>query len=128
MVAADVADAAQFAIDVSGSTIVYPSTGTVTLILKNSDTGVVLAMRDFSWARTGSLLKLSHPDAVNDWALAAGGDANELTYKLANFPMNSGYGEQIVSVASTYEGTVTASATSTYYRCTSYPSPYQCMQ
>lgn len=128
MVAADVADAAQFSIDVSGSTIAYPATGTVTLVLKNADTGIVRATQVFNWTRSGNLLKLSNPDAVNDWALANGGDANELTYKLNRFPMNSGYGEQLISVKSKYEDTVTASATSTYYRCTTYPSPYQCMQ
>ena len=126
LVAADVADAAQFSIDVSGSTITYPDSGIVTLMLKNRSTGVVRATKDFSWIRSGSILKLADPDSVNNWALSSGGDANEITYSLKRFQVNSGYGEQVISVASKYEDVVTAAATSTYYRCTAYPSPYAC--
>lgn len=125
-IAADVADAAQFSIDVSGSTILYPATGIVTLTLKNTASGTTLATTDFDWTRSGSIIKLTDPDAVNNWALASGGSANELSYKIKPFPMSSGYGQQVISVQSTYEGNVTASASSTYYRCTSYPSPYAC--
>jgi hypothetical protein len=128
LAAADVADAALFEIDVSGSTIPYPASGTTTLTLKDTITGVVQAAAQFAWYRIGSIIRLSDPDAVNNWALANGGSANELSYQMTPFSAANIYGEHSISVASKYAGQTTAAATSTFYRCSTYPSPYQCMQ
>lgn len=119
-------DAAQFALNISGSTIAYPLTGSAILTLRNADTDSIVASKSFNWYRSGNTIKLSDPDTVNAWALSAGSSANELTYKLTPFPLSSGYGQQTVSVQSVYEGSVTAASTTTYYRCSPYPSPYAC--
>jgi hypothetical protein len=126
LAAAEVIDAAQFTLDVGGSTISYPSTGTATLILKNAS-GTVIATRDFGWRRAGTVVRLADPDAVNTWALARSG-VQTLDYKLKPFPLIAGYGEQRIVVRSLYEGVETASSSSSFYRCTIYPSPYSCAQ
>lgn len=121
-------DAADFVLDVSGSTVHYPSTGRVTLTLIDRSTDVVQAARQFDWVRNGSILRLVDPDTVNAWAATEGGTANDLTYKLARFETGAPPGDHIASVKSKYQGQVTASATTHFSVCTPYPSPYQCMQ
>lgn len=128
LAATEVPDAALFEIDVSGSTISYPATGTVTITLKDTATDTVQAAKLFNWTRTGNSIRLADPDAVNAWAATEGGNANELSYKLTRFATTSGAGDQIISTAAKYEGVVKATASSSFTRCTTYPSPYQCMQ
>lgn len=123
-----VLDAADFEIDVSGSTISYPSTGKVTLTLKDRSTGAVQAARQFDWVRTNNILRLDDPDAVNVWAASEGGSANDLSYKLARFDSAAPPGEHVISTKSKYLGQVTATSTSHFSICTPYPSPYPCMQ
>lgn len=122
----EIPDAALFEIDLSGSSVTYPSTGNVTLTLYDSAGGVAVAARQFSWYRSGTVLRLTDPDSANAWAAAEGGSANELRYALATVSANANPGEQIISVASRYEGATTASASSTFTVCTKDPSPYQC--
>lgn len=124
---ASVVDAADFELDVSGSSFSYPASGAVTLILTDRATNSIQAARQFGWVRTGTILRLADPDAVNDWAAAEGGTANDLTYKLA--PVSARVpGEHFASIKTRYDGVVRATATTTFTVCTKHPSPYPCMQ
>jgi hypothetical protein len=126
----DVSDAADFYIETSGSTIAYPATGTVTINLINSSTGAIRASKLFAWTRTGTVIKLTDPSAVNAWAAASGGDADSMKYRMTRFQSDYGIGNQTIAAASVYEGTVTATATSTFQSCTppGVYSPYPCAQ
>ncbi|UYK76502.1 hypothetical protein NG825_19100 [Xanthomonas sacchari] len=126
--AADVPDASLFEIDVSGSTVGYPENGTVRLILTNTQTGAVQASAMFNWYRSGNSLRLSDPGAVNAWSAAEGGTANKLTYRLTPFVVSAPAGPNTVVFSSKYEGVQTASATTQFTKCTTYPSPYLCSQ
>lgn len=124
---ASVVDAAAFELDVSGSTFSYPLTGSVTLILTDRTTNSIQAARQFGWIRSGAMLRLADPDAVNAWAAAEGGTANDLTYRLA--PVRTSVpGEHSASIKTRYDGVVRATATTTFTVCTRHPSPYPCMQ
>jgi hypothetical protein len=117
MATTTVPDAAQFYIDTTGSTVAYPATGTVTITLIDSTTGSVQAAKLFGWTRYGNQLKLTDPNAVNTWA-SAYGNADSMKYSLTRFQSNYGIGNQTIAVASNYEGSVTATSSSTFYSCT----------
>lgn len=123
---ADVPDASQFELDLCGSTVTYPSTGTVTLTLFNTTTNTAVAARQFAWYRSGNTLRLSDPNAVNAWAASDGGNANELRYTLARTDVAANPGENVITVTSKYQGSQTATSSSSFVRCTTYPSPYLC--
>lgn len=125
-VAADIPDASLFEIDVSGSTITYPSSGQATLTLVDNTTNTVIAARQFAWYRSGNTLRLSDPDSVNTWAATEGGAANELRYSLPRMVTSAPPGPNVIAVKSIYQGSQTASATSEFTACTTYPSPYLC--
>ena len=128
LVASAVADAAQFEVDVSGSTIPYPSTGTVNIILTNSSTGTTVAAHVFGWTKSGNIIRLSDPNGVNTWATANAGSADTVTYRMVKFQSNYAPGNQTIAVKSKYEGVVKASATTTFEACTppGQHSPYPC--
>lgn len=128
LAAAEIPDAYQFHIDVSGSTVSYPNTGTAILKLTDAESGIAIAARTFGWTRTGNLIRLTEPDAVNTWASSVSGNIGGMTYTLNPFTVVAQPGLQTVALKSVYEGTATASATSTFVKCTTYPSPYLCMQ
>lgn len=109
LTATETPDAAQFYIDTTGSTIAYPATGTVTISLVVSFTDTVQAAKLFAWTRSGNIIRLTDPDAVNAWAAANGGKADKMTYKMTMFQSNYGIGDQQMKVTSVYEGTATAS-------------------
>lgn len=124
--ASDIPDASLFEIDVTGSTISYPTNGLVTLTLVDTNTSVVTAAKQFSWYRSGNILRLSDPNAVNSWATSNGGTANELRYTLERMTTSAAVGPNTISVKSKYQGVQTASATSQFTVCSRYPSPYMC--
>lgn len=127
LVATDIPDAALFEIDVTGSSITYPATGTATLTLTDSGTGTVQAAKLFAWYRTGTVLKLTDPSAVNAWAASEGGSADALTYKISPFTAGgTTSGQNTISVKSKYDGAVTASAVSTFTSCSKYNTPALC--
>lgn len=115
--ASEAADAAQFVVDVSGSTVPYPSQGTVTVSLVESSTGTVQASRLFDWTRSGNTIRLVDPNAVNAWAAANGGSADAMRYRLTKFQSDYGLGSQTIAVSSAYEGVTNASAVSTFESC-----------
>lgn len=105
----EVFDAASFSLDISGSTLSVPAQGLVTVNLVDSGSGATVTSATVPWRRDGTSIVLSNPDAVNQWALAHGGSADSLNYKLHPFPTPSNYGE--LQVTSMYEGVTNASAT-----------------
>ena len=124
------ADAAQFQIDTSGSTIPYPSTGAVSVMLVRSSDNVVVAAQSFAYVKSGTIIRLADPDAVNSWAYANAGDADSIRYETASFT-SAFQGQKTMAVATKYEGQSLASFTATVYGnppCTTYPSPNLCQQ
>lgn len=123
---AEVPDATHFEIDVSGSTVAFPMTGEVLLSLVDTRNGTVTATRQFGWRRAGATLRLADADAVNAWAAASGGSADELRYSLIPFFVGAAPGPNTIATASRYRGTRRAASVSDFNVCTKYPSPYQC--
>lgn len=105
-------DAAQFSLDVSGSTVGLPSNGQVTIYLKNSNVGSIQSSRAWAWTRLGSDLVLSNPDAVNEWVLAESGSADSVEYALHPFATTESPDGNILKLSAQYEGTTYASSSS----------------
>lgn len=125
--AANLPDAALFEIDVSGSSIGFPSSGLVTMTLVDTTTNVTIAAQQFPWTKVGGALKLSDPDAVNSWAVEKGGTADEMRYTLARFNASAPAGDNVISGTSKYQGVATASFTSRFSACqTKVNSPLLC--
>jgi hypothetical protein len=124
----DNADAAGFAMDVSASTISFPTDGTATLTLKDSRSGTAVATREFGWRRGDKLLKLTEPDAVNEWVRANKAGADTLAFELKPFPLVSGSGEQRMIITSMYEGKEIGTSTSLFYVCATQVTRTPCGQ
>lgn len=107
-------DAAQFSIDVSGSSVPTPVSGHVTIDLVDSYSGSAQATRTFTWIKVGSAIVLQHPDAVNEWAMAQGGSANSVKYFLHPFAVDEATGWNTLQVAATYDGAAYATSTSNW--------------
>ncbi|MDG2523803.1 hypothetical protein P6166_00315 [Stenotrophomonas sp. HITSZ_GD] len=121
-------DAALWEMDTAGSQIPYPATGTVSVMLMRSADNVVVAAQTFSYVKSGTIVRLADPDAVNNWAYANAGDADSIKYETAPF-VSMFQGEKTTSIAAKYASEQQASFSATVYgnpRCTTYPSPYQC--
>jgi len=103
-------DAAQFAIDVSQSTVSIPNSGLVSIALVDSSTGAVQAATTWGWTKVGAELKLSNPDALNDWAMTHGGTADSLKYALLPFETTAG----TFAVSVEYEGAAYATSTASW--------------
>ncbi|TCZ87749.1 hypothetical protein [Lysobacter sp. N42] len=106
---AETFDAASFSLDTGGSTLSVPSSGLVTINLVDTVSGATVTSATVPWRRNGTSIVLADPDSVNRWALAHGGSADSLTYKLHPFPAPSSYGE--LQVTSMYEGVANSSVT-----------------
>jgi hypothetical protein len=102
-------DAASFQLDTAGSTIPYPSSGFVTLQVKNSATGVLVAAQRFQWAKTGTVIKIANADSANTWLYANMGSGDSLSYDLDPFRSNYRPGPQTIAGQVQYEGTTQAS-------------------
>lgn len=107
-------DAGAFTLDVSDSTVTVPTTGYVTVKLIDSSTGSVQASKVFPWIRSGTLISLADPMAVNVWAEANAGSANSVEYNLHKFQTSESPGWNTLAVASNYEGQTEAYATTTW--------------
>lgn len=123
-------DAASFELDTSGSTIPYPSNGSVVLRVKNSSTGAISASQTFAWIRTGTVIRVADPAAVNAWIYSNVGSGDSLSYDLAPFHSAYGNGLQVIAGQAKQEGITKAS----YYlefegrECVNHPSPHLCME
>lgn len=119
-------DASAFSMNISGSTITYPSTGQVTITITNSSSNSVVAAQTFSWVRTGNTLVLANPAAVNAWASGISSAADEVSYQLVPFEAQAAAGNNTIVAASVYQGQTTASASSTFcYSPRTPPSPHR---
>lgn len=103
VVSTDTFDAAQWKVSLSGSNVTVPAYGTVLLKLVESSTNAVVASRTFGWYRSGSVLLLSNPDSVNDWALANAGPADSLFYETGSFLTSEGTGTNNLVMSDVYE-------------------------
>lgn len=126
--ATEIADAALFELDLGGSSFTYPSNGQVTLTLTDSASGAVTAARQFAWARSGNVLKLSDPNAVDSWASSEGGTTTEIGYTLGHVHVDALLGDNVISIISRYQGQQTAASVSFFNVCTKDPSPYSCAE
>lgn len=104
-------DAASFQLDTSGSTIPYPSSGSVTLQVKNSASGAIVAAQQFQWVKTGTVIKLANADSANNWLYANMGEGDALSYDLVPFRSRYGAGPQVIAGQAKYEGATQASYT-----------------
>jgi hypothetical protein len=99
--ASSVPDVASFTMDVSGGSVVWPQTGTVTLTILNKADGAVISARSFGWGRSGAMIQLSSPAEVNNWVLSTGAtEANaKVKYDMGGVEVQSAVGTNIVSTA-----------------------------
>jgi len=107
-------DAGSFYLDVSDSTVVVPATGYVTVGLVDSVTGTTQTSKVFPWIRSGSVIALRDPTAVNTWATANGGVADSVKYDLHQFQADESPGWNTLAIAAEYEGATEAFATTTW--------------
>lgn len=108
-------DATNFALDLDGSTVGTPSTGSVTISLVNSATNSVQAAKVFSWFRSGSRLYLTDPAQVNAWAQANAGTADSVAYQLQQFTVTGVQsGSNMFSATAEYAGIPQASSITTF--------------
>lgn len=103
-------DAAQFNMNLAGSTVGVPSAGLVTIRLVDSRNGITQAARVFPWNRTGGTLALAGPDGVNAWIISSGGSADSLAYELHPFQTSGQAASNVLAVAIRYEGQTRASS------------------
>ena len=122
-----VLDAAAFEMDVSGSTITYPATGTGSVVLRRASNNTIVAAQTFAWKRIGSVITFSNPNAVNQWAYANSADADSFTFEANPFSTNI-FGSEVVSVAARYEDEVLASHSRVVHSdCGEELSEHQCI-
>lgn len=107
-------DAGSFYLDVSDSTVTVPASGYVTVGLVDSGTGTTLASRVFPWIRSGTVITLGDPEAVNAWATSNGGIADSVKYDLHQFQAEESPGWNTLAIAAEYEGATEAFATTTW--------------
>lgn len=93
------ADAGAFSLDMSDSTVAVPSTGSLTVRLINSASGITRASRIFPWKRVGMNIVLTDPASVNAWAINNGGDADSVTYDLLPFVTSESPGWNTLAAA-----------------------------
>ena len=106
--------AAQFSIDVSGSSVPTPGSGHATIILIDSCSGATQAARTFNWIKVGSAIVLQSPHAVNEWAMAQGRSSDSVRYFLHPFAVEESSGWNTRQVAATYDGATYATSTSSW--------------
>lgn len=98
-------DAANFSIDLDGSTVGTPSTGNVTISLVDSQGNVVQATKIFAWFKSGTRLYLVNPSEVNTWAQENAGSADTVRYQLQPFDVSGvSSGDNLFSVTAEYAG------------------------
>lgn len=103
LISTDTFDAAQWKVALGGSNVSLPANGTVLLKLVDSSANTVVASRIFGWHRSGSVLLLSNPDAVNDWAVANAGPADSIFYETGAFLTSEGTGTNNLVMSDVYE-------------------------
>lgn len=108
-------DAAAMTIDVSSSTVGFPSSGTTTLrIVSNS--GALIGSRSFGWSRSGGMLYFSDPSAINSWLQSSGAPlaTSRIDYALDNLNVAITEGENYVAATVEMYSEPVASGSSSY--------------
>jgi hypothetical protein len=93
-------DFSSLSMDISGSTVTFPSSGGITLTLHDDLHGTTLASGVFSWVRSGSRIYLADPASANGWAAPYAEDADRVSFQLDDFasPVLSGTNSIAVNV------------------------------
>lgn len=108
-------DAANFSIDLDGTTVGTPAFGNVTISLVDSSTHSVQAAQVFTWVKSGARLYLADPAQVNSWAQLNAGSANSVAYGLHQFDVTGVTGgDNMFSATSEYAGVPRAVSISTF--------------
>lgn len=108
-------DAANFSIDLGGSTVGTPSSGNVTVSLVDSSTNSVQAAQVFAWIRSGERLYFTDPTQVNVWAGANTGSADSVAYQLHQFEISGvESGTNMFSTTAEYAGVPRAVSITTF--------------
>jgi len=107
-------DAGAYELDVTGSTIPYPSKGTMMVTLQRSADASTVSAKQFSWVRVGNVIRATDPDAINEWAYANAADADSVGYAIDPFRSNYAPGLQTIAAASKYEGATETSFSETF--------------
>lgn len=110
-VEAETFDAALWEISLSGSNVDVPSYGTALLKLIDSSTNAVIASQNFGWYRSGYVLRLSNPDAVNNWAIDNAGTADTISYETAPFMTSENVGTNNLAMTDKYDNEQLGTAT-----------------
>lgn len=108
-------DASAFDIDVQGSSVSIPSSGRVTLELRDSVAGVTVSANTFQWHRVGTSIRLSDPSSVERWVAESDGVANSLVVYLHPFATSSGQGLNSLHASFRYSGIEVASSSSAWF-------------
>lgn len=110
-------DASEFSIDLDGSTVGVPASGSVTISLVKSAGNSVQAASVFTWVKSGSRLYLSDPAQVNTWAQLNANDADSVEYQLHQFDVaDVSIGDHMFSMTAEYAGVPRAVSISTFSR------------
>lgn len=109
-------DASAMSIDVSGSTVGFPSSGNATLTIKTGSN--VIASKTFGWTKSGDTLHFTNPSSIDSWLEGSGATiSSTLDYSLANIAVSAVEGENVVSsrvkMYSTYIASASGSFTAT---------------
>lgn len=111
--ASSLPDVGVFEMDVSGSSVVWPQQGNVTLTIFNKGTGGSISVRSFAWTRSGSRIQFSNPAEVNNWVVSTGATADtaKVKYDMGAVEVGSAIGDNIVSTAVLQDNVVRARGT-----------------
>lgn len=115
-------DATGVVLDTSGSTIAYPSSGTVTVSLYNSS-GSVMASRSFPWVLRGTGLVFANPNVVNQWESANNNGITQIKYQLAPFTAGYAAGTNTMAIATNYQGVTLTRFSTTFTSVKGSPCP-----
>lgn len=103
-------DFSNLSIDVSGSTIAFPSYGQLNISLVAEDAGTTLASGTFAWVRSGSRISLVDPAAANAWALPYAEVATRVNFALDDFSTAEASGQNTITASVDVNGVSQASA------------------
>jgi hypothetical protein len=105
-------DSSSIVMDVSGSNVQWPQTGTLALTIRKRSNHSVLAAKSFGWTRNGSNILLSNPVAVDAWLASSGADAAgyQVDYAFQNLTMPAIEGSNLVAVDVYQDGVPKATA------------------
>lgn len=109
-------------IDTSGTTFSLPSSGPISLVVKDSS-GTTLGTNTFNYTHSGAQIVFQNPSAVSSW-LSGYSNAASLDYSVDEGVTPQG--TQTISNALYYQGTQQAAASQTFNNCPKLPQTHGC--